>query len=206
MATKLERPFYARPAVDVARDLLGKVLIRKLPDGEVRGRIVEAEAYAGQTDPGSHAFRGLTARTRVMFGPAGYLYVYFTYGMHFCMNVVTDGEGVAGAVLLRAVEPLDGIDMMETMRGPRPVVELCNGPAKLCQAFGIAREHNGLDLQGDELWIEDDGRRPDAVGVSVRVGLSAGQDLPYRFYVADNPFVSIGRPLTGYNSRAPAVI
>ena len=182
------------------------MLCRKLPEGGIRGRIVEVEAYTGQTDPGSHAFRGVTARTRVMFGPAGYLYVYFTYGMHFCMNVVTEQDGTAGAVLLRAVEPLDGIGVMETLRGPRPVVELCNGPAKLCQAFAIDRRHNGLDLEGDELWIEDDGQRSNAVGVSARVGLSAGQDLPFRFYVADNPFVSRGRPSTGYNSRAPAVV
>jgi DNA-3-methyladenine glycosylase len=194
VARKLARSFYARPAEVVARDLLGKVLVRAHPAGAVRARIVEAEAYTGQTDPGSHAFRGLTPRTSVMFGPPGHLYVYFTYGMHFCVNVVTDREGVAGAVLLRAAEPLEGIDLMEARRGPRPLVELCNGPAKLCEAFDITRRQNGADVEGAEIWMEDDGFVPACVQVSTRVGLSQGRELPLRFFLPDSPYVSKGKP------------
>jgi DNA-3-methyladenine glycosylase len=129
-----------------------------------------------------------------MFEEAGHLYVYFTYGAHFCMNVVTEGPGVAGAVLLRALEPIEGIPIMEARRSGRPLVELCNGPGKLCQAFGIARAQNGLDLEGDEIWIEDDGFSAQNVAVSTRVGLNAGADFPYRFFLAGNPFVSRGQP------------
>ena len=191
---KLPRSFYDRPALEVSRDLLAKVLVRCLPEATLRVRIVEVEAYAGQTDPGSHAFRGRTRRTNVMFGPPGYLYVYFTYGMHYCMNVVTDAEGVAGAVLLRAAEPLEGVETMEQARGTRRRVDLCNGPAKLCQALGITRSQNGTSLDGPEIWIEDDGVVARNVAVSARVGLSAGKELPFRFYLSDNPYVSPGKP------------
>jgi len=160
MPGKLPRRFYARPAVDVARDLLGTTLVRKSAQELLRGRIVEVEAYTGATDPGSHAYRGSTPRTAVMFGAPGHLYVYFTYGMHYCINVVTDVAGVAGAVLLRALEPLQGIEEMRRRRGNRGITELCNGPGKLCQAFDITREQNGLDLLGSEVWIEDEGYDP----------------------------------------------
>jgi DNA-3-methyladenine glycosylase len=191
---KLRRDFYARPAVTVARALIGTVLVRREPGGELRGRIVEAEAYTGQTDPGSHAFRGPTPRNRVMFGPAGRLYVYLSHGMHYCMNVVTDTDGVAGAVLLRALEPLQGIEVMERRRGGRPLVELCNGPGKLCQAFGIGREEYGADLETSDVWIEDDGYTPQGVGVSARIGLTAGRELPLRYFLENSPFVSRGKP------------
>lgn len=198
---KLLRSFYDRPTVHVARDLLGMVLVRQLFDDTVSGRIVEVEAYTGQTDPGSHAYRGRTRRTEVMFGPPGYLYVYFTYGMHFCMNVVTEAPGIAGAVLLRAAQPLLGVHVMERRRGPRALVDLCNGPAKLCQAFAITRDQNGADLEGDDIWIEDDGAAPGTVAVTSRVGLSAGRELPLRFYLADSQFVSPGRPSAVLSAR-----
>ncbi len=117
-AAKLSHSFYARHAVEVASDLLGKLLVRSLPEGVLKGRIVETEAYTGTSDPGSHAYRGPTPRNQVMFGPAGYVYVYLSYGMHHCMNVVTDDPGVAGAVLLRALEPVAGLDIMEPERPP----------------------------------------------------------------------------------------
>lgn len=129
-----------------------------------------------------------------MFGVAGYLYVYISYGMHFCMNVVTDVEGVAGAVLIRALEPLSGIEVMEKNRGDRKLVDLCNGPGKLCQAFHITREQNGADLESSEIWIEDDGWVPEMVATSTRVGLTSGADLPLRFYLPENICVSKGRP------------
>lgn len=129
-----------------------------------------------------------------MFGPAGHLYVYFTYGMHFCLNVVTDREGVAGAVLLRALEPLEGIERMRERRGGRADRELCNGPAKLCQAFGITGADNGRSLLDDTFWIEDDGFQPGPIAITTRVGLSTGWEAQLRFYLADSPFVSPGRP------------
>lgn len=194
MTEKLTRAWYERPTIDVARGLLGKVIVRLLEGDVLAGRIVETEAYCGASDPGSHAFRGQTERNRVMFGPGGYLYVYFTYGMHFCMNVVSEQSGMSGAALVRALEPLKGAEHMRRLRGDRPTVELCNGPAKLCQALAVTRALNGLDLTGDKMWIEDDGFPPPDIVVTSRVGLSAGQDRPWRFLVAGSPFVSPGKP------------
>jgi DNA-3-methyladenine glycosylase len=191
---RLPRSFYARPAAEVAPDLLGKILARKLDGTVLRGRVVETEAYLGESDPGSHAFRGPTPRTQVMFGAPGFVYVYFTYGAHYCMNVVTDADGTAGAVLLRALEPLDGTVVMERNRGGRPLVDLCNGPGKLCQALGITREQNGTDLEGDAIWMEDDGASPLQIARSTRVGLSAGKAMPLRFYIPGSPYISRGRP------------
>jgi DNA-3-methyladenine glycosylase len=191
---RLTRDFFARASPDVAEDLLGKVFARNSHEVVLRGRLVEVEAYAGQEDPGSHAFRGPTRRTQIMFGPAGFLYVYVIYGMHACMNVVTDEPGVAGAVLLRAAEPLEGLGTMEANRGDHPIAELCNGPGKLCQAFGVTRAHNGADLLGQEIWIEDDGFRPTVISRSARVGLSAGRELPLRYFLPDNRYVSRGKP------------
>lgn len=191
---RLPPSFYQRPSIDVAQDLLGKVLVRDTPAGRLSGRIVEVEAYTGQTDPGSHAFRGATPRNVVMFGPAGHLYVYVSYGMHYCLNIVTDSPGVAGAVLVRALEPLTGIQAMEKHRGGRPLVELCNGPGKLCQALGITRDQNGDDLQDSAIWLDDDGIRPEQIETSTRIGLSSGGDLPLRFFLPGNRFVSRGKP------------
>lgn len=192
--SRLEEKFYSRPAERVALDLLGKVFVRREPGDILRGRIVETEAYCGRSDPGSHAFRGPSPRTSVMFGPAGFLYVYFTYGMHYCVNVVTDRDGIAGAVLLRALEPLQGLETMRQRRGSRPDEDLCNGPAKLCQAFGIGREQNDTSLLAGDIWIEDDGVEVGEIAHTTRVGLSAGKDLPLRFFVKGSAFVSRGKP------------
>lgn len=171
-------------------------------------RLTEVEAYAGEADPGSHAFRGRTPRTEVMFGPAGRAYVYFTYGMHWCANVVCQREGVAHAVLLRALEPVAGIDHMRAARwGPNPRSEgrvrrvgndrdLCRGPARLCQALGIDGTHDGADLiTGDRgVWLASDGTPPPPdPTVTTRVGLSAGADLPWRWLVTGHPGVSRNR-------------
>ncbi|MCZ7571502.1 MAG: DNA-3-methyladenine glycosylase [Ardenticatenaceae bacterium] len=173
--TPLPRSFYSRPTLAVARDLLGAVLVRRLPDGtDLRGRIVETEAYVGPEDSASHAHRGRnTQRTAVMFGPAGVAYIYFTYGMHHMLNVVTEDEGFPAAVLIRALEPLDGIELMRARRGDRPVRELTNGPAKLCQAMDIDRSLNGHDLTlGPPLWIAPGAPIPDsAVARTPRVGI-----------------------------------
>ena len=185
----VRRSFLARDSRVVAPDLLNKLLVR----GERVGRIVEVEAYAGSEDPASHGFRGPTPRTEVMFGPAGHLYVYFTYGMHFCANVVTGAEGESSAVLLRALAPLEGL---EAMRAARPAAgrdrDLCSGPAKLCQALGIDRAQDGVDVvDGDEVRLLDDGTPPPAApGVSPRIGISVAVDEPWRWFVPGDPNLS----------------
>ncbi len=196
---QLPRSFFARSALDVAPELLGKVLVHDGPeDVRVSARLVEVEAYLGTDDPGSHAYRGPTPRNEVMFGAAGHLYVYLSYGIHFCMNVVCGELGTATAVLLRAGAPVDGI---EVMRARRPAVrrdrDLCAGPGRLTQAFGLDRAANGIDLIGGDLRIVDDGvPPPDAPGVSDRIGLGAGKgdDRPWRWYVPGDPNVSPARP------------
>jgi DNA-3-methyladenine glycosylase len=195
----LPRSFYARDARVVASELLGKLLVHDDPEaGRVAARLVEVEAYAGTDDPGSHGYRGPTARNAVMFGPAGHLYVYFTYGMHWCANVVCGDDGWASAVLLRAAAPVDGI---EVMRARRPAVhrdrDLCSGPARLTQALGLTGAHNGADLVRGAIHVLDDGVAPPMrPGVSVRVGLRAGRgdEHPWRWFVPDEPNVSRGRP------------
>ena len=189
----LPRSFYRRDSRAVAPELLNKLLVR---DEGIVGRIVEVEAYAGGLDPGSHAYRGRTARNATMFAPPGHLYVYFTYGMHFCANVVCGQEGEGTAVLLRGLTPLEGLDHMRaSRRRARTDKDLCSGPAKLCQAFAIERSFDGADLvTGDRgLTVVDDGTPPPAEpGVSVRIGLTAGADLPWRFYVPGA--VGLSRP------------
>ena len=187
------RGFFARDPREVAPDLLGKVLVH----GGRAARLVEVEAYCGADDPGSHAFRGPRPRTRTMFGPAGHLYVYFTDGMHWCANVVCGSAGTAGAVLLRGAAPTAGI---EAMREARPRArrdrDLTAGPARLCQAFGIDGSFDGADVvRGDRgVRLVDDGTGPPtAPATSTRIGLSAGSDLPWRWYLPGDPHVS-GRP------------
>ncbi len=191
---KLPRSFYERSTFTVARELLGKVLVRRQGGHVLAGRIVEVEAYLGERDPASHAFRGRTTRNEVMFRAGGHLYVYFTYGMHFCANVVTEREGRARAVLLRAVEPLRGISAMAHSRGIEPgdVRNLCSGPAKLCQAFGIGRTENGTDLTGPDIWIaqDADGVPPGRIRRSPRIGISAATHYRWRFTLAGSPYLS----------------
>jgi DNA-3-methyladenine glycosylase len=186
----LKREFFERDAVEVAPELLNKQLVGF---GRV-ARIVEVEAYRGSDDPASHAYRGLTKRNATMFGPAGHLYVYFTYGMHFCANVVCGVEGVAQAVLLRALAPEKGLELMrQSRRAQVSDRQLASGPAKLCQAFGITRELDGADLVlGDRgLVVADDGTAPPASpGISPRVGVKAGVELPWRWWRPGDPNVS----------------
>jgi DNA-3-methyladenine glycosylase len=187
----LGRRFYARPPLVVARGLLGRWLVRRLDDSVLIGRIVECEAYQ-QDDAASHSFRGPTSRTDVMFGPPGRLYVYFTYGMHFCMNVVTGRDGEGSAVLLRAVEPLHGLEKMVELRGVSRVLDLCRGPGRLTEALGISRSQNGADLvDGSEIFVASGRSIPgDRVGVSRRVGIRVATEQPWRLYERDSPFVS----------------
>jgi len=198
----LGRDFYQRDPKIVARQLLNKVLIH----GNRSARLVEVEAYCGAIDPGSHAFRGRTKRNATMFGPAGGLYVYFTYGMHWCANAVCGDVDEGVAVLLRAAAPLTGLAEMRVARGvvAKRDRDLCSGPAKLCQAFGLDRVHDGADLvTGDRgVVIVHDGvpppRRP---GNSVRIGLNAGADHPWRWYVEGDPNVSVIKFRTALRTR-----
>jgi DNA-3-methyladenine glycosylase len=178
-------------ASNAAKRLLGCILEREI-DGElVRVRIVETEAY-DQTDAASHSYKGRTQRTDIMFGPAGYLYVYFTYGMHYCANVVVGEAGYGAAVLIRAVEPLGNENLLERRRGGKSGIELTNGPAKLCQALGITKQLNGHNLREAPLrLVLVPQLSPEAIVTTRRVGISQAKDVPWRFYVKDNPFVSV---------------
>jgi DNA-3-methyladenine glycosylase len=196
----LSRTFLARDTLTVARDLLGTRLVRILDGQRLSGIIVECEAYIGQSDTACHASRGRTPRNEVMFGPAGYAYVYFTYGMHWMLNVVTELEGFPAAVLLRAIEPIEGVETMRALRqakgGPRTDRELTNGPARLTQALAIDKTHNGADLtSGEELWLEVGAPFPDeGVERGPRIGIKYAAEKDrlalWRFWVRNNPFIS----------------
>jgi DNA-3-methyladenine glycosylase len=194
----LPRAFFARDPRRVARQLLGKILIRELPDLKLTARIVEVEAYLGTQDPAAHAAAGRTLRNAVLFGPPGHAYIYFIYGNHYCLNVSCEPEGKAGGVLFRALEPLSGIEEMARarrieLRGPQDWPKLTSGPGRLCQAFGITRAHdNDRDLTSPEagLWIGDDARRPRRIAVTPRIGITKAADIPLRYLIAGNRFVS----------------
>jgi len=189
----LPRDFYRRDALDVAPRLLNKVLVHDDPGhGRLAGRIVEVEAYMGEHDPASHAYRGRTPRNATMFGPPGHLYVYFTYGMHWCANAVCGEDGVASAVLLRALAPLPPLEPLWARRPTaRRERDLCSGPAKLCQALGIDKEFDGEDLVEGRIRIVDDGTPPpDEPDVSPRIGIREAVDHLWRFSVPADPNVS----------------
>jgi len=186
----MDLAFLSQPAALVAPRLLGCVLRREL-DGQVLvGRIVEVEAY-DQTDAASHSYHGRTPRTDVMFGPSGHLYVYFTYGMHYCMNVVCGDVGEGAAVLIRAVEPLEGEAVMAQNRHGRGGLQTTNGPAKVCQAFAIDKQWNGHDLHAEPFQLlERPVVDPDYIIQTTRIGITQAADVPWRFYIRDNPYVS----------------
>jgi DNA-3-methyladenine glycosylase len=183
--------FYDRPTEDVARDLLGAVLEHRTVEGIVRGRIVETEAYLGPDDPACHAASGLTARTRTLHGPPGTAYVYFIYGMHWCFNAVTREEGYGSAVLIRAVEPLSGQVLMRRRRTVVRDTDLTSGPARLCDAFAITREQDGLRLDRRPLRILQGQPVPDEqVVITPRIGIRKAAEWPLRFLIEGNRFVS----------------
>lgn len=194
---KLPREFYTRSNVlTVTRELLGKLLVVPVPDGtRVSGIIVEAEAYRGPQDRASHAYGGRrTNRTETMYGIGGAAYVYFVYGMYYQFNVVTNVKDVPHAVLIRAVEPVEGIEIMRTRRHSQPDHNLTNGPGKLCIALGIDRELDRADLLGGRVWIEEGQRiAPSSIASGPRIGIDYAEewvDKPWRFWIRDNPFVS----------------
>jgi DNA-3-methyladenine glycosylase len=189
----LQRSFCDRQVIDVARSLLGTVLYRRTVEGLVSGRIVETEAYLAEGDSACHSAGGKSRKNATMFGPPGHAYVYPIHA-RVCFNVVTQARGVASAVLIRAVEPLQGIDLMQRRRGHDRATELANGPAKLCEAFRIGRELDGWDLtRGSRLWIVTSYECQEVsldIGRSVRIGVTSAKDLMLRFYERGNPFVS----------------
>ncbi len=185
--------FFARDSEVVAIELVGHYLVFERPEARLAGIVVETEAYFGPEDPASHAYRGTTPRNTVMFGRAGMSYVYFNYGSCYLLNVVTRLIDEPGAVLIRALEPIEGIEFMKQRRECDRVKELTSGPGRLTQAFGITKTENGLDMtNGGPLRFEENPNLPDIVNVkaSKRIGISKGKDLLYRFYMKDNLFVS----------------
>jgi DNA-3-methyladenine glycosylase len=184
----LPRRFYERGTVDVARDLLGKVLVH----GKTAGIIVETEAYVGGDDLASHSAAGITDRTRVIFGPAGHAYVYLSYGMHECMNIVAEKAGVPGAVLIRALEPIEGLDVMRRRRPKaRTDRDLASGPGKLTRALAITLKHSGVDVtRGDLVVVERGGEHLFQIAVTPRIGITKCAELPLRFLIKGNRFVS----------------
>jgi DNA-3-methyladenine glycosylase len=192
---KLPRSFYQRATLDVAKQLLGKYLVRQHPEGVTVGRIVETEGYIGPQDLACHASKGRTARTEVMFGPAGHAYVYFIYGFYNMLNLVTEAKDYPAAVLLRAVEPVAGIELMQERRKSSVLRNLASGPGKLCQAFAVDRALNGADLLADVLYVEDRGEPAPKVLATPRIGVDyAGKwrTKPYRFLIRGSKFVSTG--------------
>lgn len=189
----LPRSFYSRKTITVAKELLGKIIVRRIGKTLLSGIIVETEAYLFD-DPASHSYRGMTERNNVMFGEPGHLYVYFTYGMHYCANVVTNKIGIGEAVLIRAVEPLEGIRNMTALRStkrPVPIEQLTNGPAKFAQAFGLSKEHSGMDLTSGDIVIAEGEPIPRAgIVTTTRIGISSAKEELRRFYRKGNPWVS----------------
>ena len=194
----LPREFFDRDPRPVSHDLLGKILVRREGRKLLAARVVEVEAYLGADDPAAHAAAGRTARNAVLFGPPGYAYIYFIYGNHYCLNVSTLPDGIAGGVLFRAAEPLAGIEDMALLRdidvaSTRDLRLLTSGPGRLAEAFGITRERdNGKDLSTtrSDLWLADDGYRPERVITTKRVGITKAAELPLRYLIAGNRFVS----------------
>ncbi len=189
----LPKKFYLRDSLSVAKKLIGKILVRRSGKNLIAGIIVETEAYMGDLDPGSHAYKKFTERNKIMYDTGGLVYIYFIYGNYFCFNVVCREEGIANAVLIRAVEPIEGIGLMEANRkNIKNPFDLTNGPAKLCMAFDIDKKLYGRDLTNDkEIFISESFKKTKFdIVISKRIGLSKGADLPYRFFIKDNPYVT----------------
>ncbi len=205
MGAPLPAAFYDRDTELVARDLLGKVLRCVTPEGVASGRIVETEAYVGEHDAACHAAAGRTARTEVLYGKPGRAYVYFIYGMHWCVNAVTRAQGLPSAVLIRAIEPIEGVELMRSRRrGARATRDLTNGPGKLCAALGITGAQNGVSLRDSALTIRAGAPVRDRdVAITPRIGIAKAADWPLRFIVRESEFVSkaVRRPATRHHRR-----
>jgi DNA-3-methyladenine glycosylase len=187
---RLTRPFFERYTPDVARELLGCLLVRRIGRRTLSGRIVEVEAYRGSDDPASHSYRGATKRSSIMFGEGGHVYVFFSYGFHWCLNFTTEEEGQPGGVLIRALEPVDGVEEMARNRGVSEVGRLTDGPGKLTKALSIDGDFNGEDLVKSRRLYVLGREEPVRVGASARIGISRGLEQQWRYFVEGNPFVS----------------
>lgn len=195
--TKLGRSFYKRDLLTVANELLGKVLVKKNPNNLLAASIVEVEAYDGKIDKAAHSYGGKTDRNKVMFNEGGYLYVYLSYGVHHCCNVVTGFEDNGTAVLIRAVEPLKGLDMMienrfgRKLKNDMEIINLTSGPGKVCKALGINKDYSGIDLTGDKIFfIDQPNVKASEIGISKRIGITKSTNFPWRFYIKENQFLS----------------
>ena len=196
-AKKLKKSFYQRELLIIARELLGKVLVKSSIKEILAGKIVEVEAYHGDIDEAAHSYGGITKRNEIMFEAGGYLYVYFTYGAHHCCNVVTGKKDQGTAILIRAVETVIGLERMSKnrfgrkLKSDKEIFNLTSGPGKVCQAFGIDRTHSGTDLTGKEIFILDSEKiKSKEIGISKRIGITRSVDLPWRFFIKDNPYLS----------------
>ncbi|MCX8009793.1 MAG: DNA-3-methyladenine glycosylase [Ignavibacteria bacterium] len=188
---RLGEDFFSRPTLRLAKDLLGKILVRRIDEKILKGKIVETEAYVDRNDLAAHSAAGKTARNKVMFGEPGLAYVYFTYGMHYCFNIVAEKIGRGCAVLIRSLEPIEGLEFMMKFRGTDSIENLTNGPAKLCEAFNIDKRLNGCDLKtSNELFLIDSEISQFKIVQTTRVGIKQSIDKKYRFYIKGNPFVS----------------
>lgn len=199
---KLTRDFYSRDTLQVAKNLLGKILVHNIDGVLLKGRIVETEAYLGIKDKAAHSYGGRkTSRVQVMYGPSGFAYIYFIYGMYYCFNVVTQGEGIPEAVLIRGIEPLENIEQMAIYRFNKPYDKLSkyekknltNGPGKLCMAYNIDKRLNGVDLCGNRLYIEEGEKQNFNIIQTKRIGIDYAEeakDYLYRFYIENNPYIS----------------
>lgn len=194
---KLKRAFYTKDLLTVAKELLGKVLVKVEGDKMFSGRIVEVEAYDGSTDQAAHTYIGKTKRNEVMFNEGGYLYVYLSYGVHYCCNVVTGIEGSGTAILIRGVEPMLGVNRMIKNRFSKKILsekelyQLTNGPGKVCKSFGINKNHSGIDLTGDRIYLEDSMlKKNEEICVSKRIGITKSVHLPWRYFIKNNPYLS----------------
>jgi len=199
MNRKLKKDFYIRNVLIIAQELIGKIFVYgdKINGVKISGRIVEVEAYDGMKDEAAHTFNGKTERNKIMFDEGGFLYVYFTYGKHFCANIVTGKKENGSAVLLRSMEPINGLEVFSKRRfgkieiSDKEKINLLNGPAKICQAFNIGRAHNGTNLLRNEIYLLDAEKvNEEKIVKTTRIGIKKSVELPWRFYIKDNPFVS----------------
>lgn len=193
----LPRKFYLRPVITVAKELLGKVLVKNEGKKLLAGRIVEVEAYDGNIDEASHSYKGRTKRNEVMFNKGGFFYVYFTYGTHYCCNVVTGKRDHGSAVLIRAVEPIKGIEYMikrrfgRKLKEEKEILNLTSGPGKVCKAFGFSKEHSGIDLTEKSIYLIDQSKlKKNKIGISKRIGISKCVEFPWRYFEIGNPYLS----------------
>jgi len=194
---KLSKSFYYRELLTVAKELLGKVLVKKNSKNLLAAKIVEVEAYDGEIDKAAHSYGGKTKRNKVMFNEGGYLYVYLSYGVHQCCNIVTGFENKGTAILIRAVEPLEGLNVMiknrfgRRLKNDKEFINLTSGPGKVCKALGINKNHSGLDLTGDKIFLLDQPKvNASEIGISKRIGITKSTSYPWRFYIKENQFLS----------------